>query len=295
MNFVKLSTVVVASSLLSAPSYAAGKPYSPFSVSVSRISTFEADVGDQGQNLQRDTWLLGAKTGIPINRQWSIGLNVNYDKLNFDWAQSNQTLFANNIAPWGDVDRYGAGLSLMYRPNAQWMFMLAPKLQYAYADGASSSNAQSYGVVASGMYRFGNGNLLGLGVAYLNDISEVRTVPYLAVNWQISEQLKLSNPFSAGFSGPAGLELSYQFTDTIDMGFGASKRTQRFLVADDEQTIEIDEWVSFLRAGWAVTDSLMLNGYAGYYFNSEMELNSPEIVEEIDNQTALALALEYKF
>ncbi|MDX1281491.1 DUF6268 family outer membrane beta-barrel protein [Shewanella colwelliana] len=293
-NLLSLSLLLAGLALVPA-SHAASKPYSPFSVSVSRISTGDADIGDSNLQLQRDTWLLGAKASIPLNREWSMSMSASYDKLDYDWGTRGGSLFGNGVTTWPSVDRYSASIGVSYRPNKQWMFLFAPKIQYAYADGTSSSNAQSYGVVASGMYRFENGNMLGLGVAYLNDISEVRTVPYLAVSWQVTENLKLSNPFSAGFSGPAGLELSYQLTDDVDVGIGTSKRTQRFLVKDDETTMEIDEWVSFLRAGWTATSSLSFNGYAGYYFNGELELSDPNSSEQIDNQMALAFAAEYKF
>ncbi|QYK00371.1 DUF6268 family outer membrane beta-barrel protein [Shewanella psychrotolerans] len=293
-NFITLSLMLGWCAYIPV-SQAASKPYSPLSISVSRISSANADVGDGNLQLQRDTWLFGAKTAIPLNRQWSMSFSVNYDQLDYDWGSRAGTILGNNIQTWPSVDRYSASIGLSYRPDKHWMFIFAPKIQYAYADGTSFSDAQSYGVVASGMYRFENGNMLGLGVAYLNDISEVRTVPYLAVNWQITDNLKLGNPFSAGFSGPAGLELSYRLNDSVDFGFGTSKRTQRFLVKNDDTTMEVDEWVSFVRAGWAATSSLLVNGYLGYYFNSELELSEPSITEEMDNQLAFAIAAQYKF
>lgn len=293
-NFITLSLMLTWCAYIPV-SQAASKPYSPFSISVSRISSGDADVGDSNLQLQRDTWLFGAKTAIPLNKQWSMSFGVNYDRLDYDWGNQVGSVFDNNIGTWPSVDRYSASVGLSYRLDKHWMFIFSPKIQYAYADGTSFSNAQSYGVVASGMYRFDNGNMLGFGVAYLNDISEVRTVPYLAVNWQITDNLKLGNPFSAGFSGPAGLELSYRLNDSIDFGVGTSKRTQRFLVKDDDITMEIDELVGFVRAGWAATSSLSLNGYLGYYFNSELELSEPRSTEEIDDQLAFALAAEYKF
>jgi hypothetical protein len=276
---------------------ASGKPaYSPLSISVSGIGTAESDVGEGQHSLQRSSWLFDVNAKIPLSKQWSVGLNLGYGDLNYDWQQDGSSLFDNNVNGWQQVSRYSAGISLIYRLDQNWMFMVAPKIQYAYADTASSSNASSYGVVASGMYRFYNGNLVGLGVAYLNDISEVRTVPFLAVNWQITDSWKLGNPFAAGFTGPAGLELSYRLNPSVDVGFGASKRTQRFLLEGDDTTVEIDEWVSFLRVGWRVTDSIELTGHAGYYFNGELELNKPEVeVESIDAQGALALTAKYKF
>ena len=276
------------------------KGHYPFSISASRIGTAEADVGGGPQSLQRESWLFDAKANYSVNRQWSLGVNLGYADLDYDWGNRGSTLFDGNLSSWQQVQRYSAGLSVSYRPDKHWMFLLAPKLQYASADTASVSDAASYGVVTSAMYRFDNGNLLGVGVAYLNYISEVRTVPYLAVNWRINESWRLGNPFSAGFTGPAGLELSYRLSQSIDFGLGSSKRTQRFLVEDDDVTVEIDEWVSFLRMGWKLNRSLSFNAYAGYYFNGELELSEAPMdsgvrTEEIENQTALALAVEYKF
>ncbi|WP_394392200.1 DUF6268 family outer membrane beta-barrel protein [Shewanella woodyi] len=297
--YMKRAFVVsLLSSVIYVPSASAsGKPsFSPFSVSVSRIDTAEADIGEGQNTLQRSSWLFDANAKLPLNKQWSLGFNLGYGDLNYDWKQDGSSILNRQLQGWQQVRRYSAGVSLSYRLDKHWMFMVAPKLQYAYADTAKSSNASSYGVVASGMYRFGNGNLLGLGVAYLNDISEVRTVPFLAVNWQINDSWRLGNPFAAGFTGPAGLELSYRLSPSVDFGFGASKRTQRFLLEDDDTTVEVDEWVSFLRAGWRVSESVTLTGYAGYYFNGELELNKPQVeVETIDAQGALAIAAEYRF
>ncbi len=273
------------------------KQYPPFSISVSKIFTGEADVGAGDQTLQRDTWIFDAKFIQPLSRQWSLAFNLSYANLDYDWQHAKQAMFDGAVNPWSGLIRYSAGLSVMYRPNKHWVFMMAPKLQYAYADvdGISSRDSMSYGVVATGLYRFSDGNMLGLGVAYLNDISEVRTVPYLAVRWQICDNLKLGNPFSAGFTGPAGLELTYQVSPVFDIGFGTSKRTQRFLVQNEDTTVELDEWVSFLRAGWTVNDSITLNAYAGYYFNGEMELSETKWVETLDNQLSFALAAKYEF
>ena len=291
-------SLVTASSLLASPTLLAQEQQkssyrpSPFTISASRITTGTAEVGEQGNELQRDQWMFDFKTGMPLGKKWFIGAGVGYDNLDYDWRS---TSLKDNTQTWDKIERYRASLSLSYRPNKNWMFIFAPKLQYAYADTASSSNAESYGAVLSGMYRFNSGNMLGFGVAYLNDIDEVRTVPFLAVNWQITDKLKLGNPFSAGFSGPAGLELSYQLSSDWNVGLGTSKRTNRFLIADEKQTAEIEEWVSFARVGWDISRAVSVNAYAGYFFNGELELNPQNTKENIDNQGAAALDVTFKF
>ncbi|MCW3173568.1 DUF6268 family outer membrane beta-barrel protein [Shewanella subflava] len=268
---------------------------SPFELSVARTTTQSADVGDNGNELKRDVWFTKLSAAMPLNKQWMIGANIGYDNLDYGWRVNQQSPLRNSNVPWSSIDQYSAGLSLIYRPDNQWTFLFAPKLQYAYANTASSSNAESYGVVASGMYRFESGNMLGVGVAYLNDITEVRTVPYLAVRWQITDKWVLANPFQAGFSGPAGLELTYELSQNWNFGVGSSRRTESFLIENDDKAIKIEEWVSFLRAGWKISESVSLNAYAGYYFSGDIELSNPELSEDLSNQAAAALAFKVNF
>ncbi|MGL5358539.1 MAG: DUF6268 family outer membrane beta-barrel protein [Shewanella sp.] len=290
--------------LLGASALAADKPpreFKPFKFSVAQISTQGSEVANSQAELQRDSLLLNAAVNIPLNRQWSVGLSLGYDSLDYAWHNVNgmganavSALFGSNGERWEQIERYRGSVSLNYRLDQHWRIMIAPQLQYAYADTASSSNAQSYGVVASAMYAFESGNMLGLGVAYLNDIDEVRTVPYLAMRWQINERLSLANPFKAGFSGPAGLELSYQLHPHWNIGLGNAKRTERFLIKDEDIAVELNEWVTYLRGGWQATASLAVNLYAGYYFNGELEVTRQPGVD-MDNQGAAALDLEFKF
>ncbi|MCU7996567.1 DUF6268 family outer membrane beta-barrel protein [Shewanella glacialipiscicola] len=290
--------------LMSGAVIAADKPSQeskPFRLNISQVSTQSAEVANGNTELQRDSLLLSAGMNMPLDQQWSVGFNVGYDRLNYDWRNISLTgpnnvssLFGSDGQSWDHINRYRAGVSLNYRMDERWSFSLAPQIQYAYADTASADQAQSYGVVASVMYALKSGNMIGFGVAYLNDIDEVRTVPYLAMRWQIDEHWALANPFQAGFSGSAGLELSYKFNPTWNMGFGSSRRTERFLIEDDDTVVETNEWVSYLRGGWQATSALSVNLYAGYYFDSEVEVTNQTALE-IDNQGAVALDIGFKF
>lgn len=290
--------------LISSAAIAADKPsqeYKPFRLSVTQISTQSSEVANGNTELQRDSLLLNAGMNVPLDKQWSLGFRVGYDRLDYDWRNITLT-GATNVAPlfgtdgqnWDHINRYRASVSFNYRMDKHWAFFLAPQIQYAYADTASASQAQSYGIVASAMYAFDSGNMIGFGVAYLNDIDEVRTVPYLAMRWQINENWTLANPFQAGFSGPAGLELSYQFNPDWNIGLGSSRRTERFLIEDDNTAVETNEWVSYLRGGWRATPALTVNLYAGYYFDGELEVTNQAALE-MDNQGAAALDIEFKF
>ncbi|WP_299495035.1 autotransporter outer membrane beta-barrel domain-containing protein [uncultured Shewanella sp.] len=294
MNFTSVAKwSFISTSLFSF--FVAAKPpadFSPFTFSVSRVTTGNADVGNDGNELQRDQWITNFKVKYPLSKKWIIGADFGYDYLDYDWKSPSGE--ATDYA-WDHINRFRAGVSVVYRPDKHWVFMLSPRLQYAYAETASASEAQSYGVVISAMHRFSSGHLFGLGVAYLNDIDEVRTVPFLAFRWQINDAWYLSNPFSVGFSGPGGAELSYLAAPDWEFGLGVSKRTNRFLIGDNENTAEIDEWVSHLRASWKWTPKITISAFAGYFFSGELELNPAGTDETIENQGGAALEARFSF
>ncbi|MCG9697190.1 DUF6268 family outer membrane beta-barrel protein [Shewanella sp. Isolate11] len=265
----------------------------PTSLSLTYITTGEGDIDNTPLHLQQDTLQFDLNTTFPISSRWAVSVGAGYDKLDFDWG--NRGVVLANVSDWSSVERYKANVAVSYVMNKHWMFMVAPTMQYAYAEGTSASNAQSYGLLGTGMLRLSDGSSFGFGLAYLNDINEVRTLPFVMVNWQINDKWRLGNPFAAGFSGPGGVEISYKLTKDIELGAGTAMRTQRFLVRDDDTTMEIKEIVSFLRAGWTATPALTVSGYLGYYFNGELELSDPKTTEDVDNQLALGVSAKYTF
>ncbi len=263
------------------------------SITVAYNNAGNSDIDNSSLHLQQDTWLFSARTSIVLDDRWAVSFSGSYENIDFDWGQRGVVL--SDLQSWSSVERYKASIGVSYMLNDHWTLVAAPIIQYAFADGTSSSNAKSYGLLTSAMWRFDGGSILGLGLAYLNDINEVKTVPYLTVDWHVNDKWRLSNPFVAGFTGSGGLELSYKLTDTVELGVGSSLYTQRFLVRDDETTMEINEIVSFLHARWAVTPSLSLSGYMGYFFNGELELSEHSTKEDIESQMTSGVAVKYMF
>ncbi len=129
--------------------------------------------------------MFDAKATFKLNRQWSLGASIGYDTVDYDWSTASTT---PPTAPWATVKRIRASMNLTYFYDRNWIFTLTPQVKTAYADGLSSSDAYSYGAVTTGMYRFDDNNLLGFGVAYLNDLNEVRSFPFIAVNWNFNDK-----------------------------------------------------------------------------------------------------------
>ncbi|OHY54869.1 hypothetical protein BEH76_00780 [Shewanella algae] len=290
--FILLGAISASTGLL-----AAEAPTSRYTLSLAAIENADTDI-DGGGELGRRSYLLGARGDWQLDERWGLGVSLGYDKLDWDFSAlptNGASDMAFAASQFDSAQRYSASVSLRYTLNRHWSLMLAPQLQYAYSDDVSSSDARSYGVIAGAVHRFDSGNMLGFGVAYLNDISEVRTVPYLLIDWQLSDRWRVGNPFQAGFTGPAGIEFSYRISPEMELGLGSSHRTERILVGENEQTLELTEISSFARLGWQLGQGFNLNAYVGYFINPELELSEPEIKRELDNYLAGAVHLSYRF
>ena len=100
--------------------------------------------------------------------------------------------------------------------------MVSPVGVVGYESGASTGNALQYGAVVAATKDFSPTLSVGLGAAVFRQIYETQTFPFLAIDWQIDKNWKLSNPFAAGPTGPAGLELSYTIDEQWEAGSGAA-------------------------------------------------------------------------
>ncbi|MGL4749078.1 MAG: autotransporter outer membrane beta-barrel domain-containing protein, partial [Shewanella sp.] len=77
--------------------------YKPFKLSVSQISTQSANVANGETELQRDSLLLNAGVTMPLSKQWSVGMRLGYDRLDYDWRNIRLTGANNTAALFSDA------------------------------------------------------------------------------------------------------------------------------------------------------------------------------------------------
>ncbi|RYV02539.1 hypothetical protein SOPP22_08405 [Shewanella sp. OPT22] len=267
-----------------------------FSVTATNIYNGASEFKNDNTELKRDTWMLSADSNFQLAQRWKLGFSFGYENENFDWDIALPTLpISTAIAPWDKVKTVKASVTLSHILDRNWILSATPIIQSSYVDGLSMSDAHSYGIVTSGLYRFESGNMVGVGVAYTNDLNRVRTTPYLAINWKINDNWKLGNPFKSDFSGPAGLELSYQLNRDVSFGIGGTLKRDRFLVNGEDISAEIEETVTFIRASWDITPQFIASVYAGYNSNGTLEYSHNLGKFDLEGHSAGALSLTYKF
>lgn len=149
-----------------------------------------------------------------------------------DWRFDTPTAFGPT-APWGRIDRPSVGVNVSYATSADTAWFVAPQFEWAYESGASASDGLSYGAVFGVTKVFSPTLVMGFGLGVFHQIDDTKYFPFLIVNWQINDKLRLSNPLPAGPAGGAGLELAYAFDSGWELAGGAAYRDYRFRLNED--------------------------------------------------------------
>ncbi|MBY5992918.1 hypothetical protein [Ferrimonas balearica] len=252
--------------------------------------------GDLAQDGSLGDSALGMDLGYStrLGPQWIVGSTVSLNRRYTDF--SRDALFEGQLPSWEHRDRIGLGFNGIYLMDKQWQFILAPRFQWSAAKDASLSDGFSWGVLGGAMYSMSPDLQLGFGLSYLNDVKETKSFPIVLVKWQITERLKLDNPFEPGFAGRAGLELSYRWNPHFELGVGGAYRSDRFAL--EGGAAELEEPVAFGRLSYFPNEDWYLSGIIGY--RTEGELNwepdgAANRKQDVDGRLGFAVSFNWSF
>ncbi len=110
---------------------------------------------------------------------------------------------------------------------------MIPSIEASGESDADLGDSLIYGSIVSAGYRVNPNLLIGTGIGIFSRLEEVSYFPLVFIDWRFTEQLRLSNPFQGGPSGPAGLELSYFLDKSWELACGGAYRSFRFRLNDE--------------------------------------------------------------
>ncbi len=247
-----------------------------FSVTVSPIFQFPAHLGGGGR--------LGI-TGVFVNAdvvkkfhdRFGAGFSFTYDFQAYNF--SGDTGFPVN-KPWQEVQRLGLGLPLFLGLSESWHLLVIPSIQFSGELNADWDEALIYGGSLALVNTADKKRIFGIGLAGYAHLEEIRIFPFLLVKWQLTDRLRLANPFRTGPAGPAGLELSYAMNDQWEVGIGGSYRSYRFRLEaggavphgiGEHKTIPV-----FLRVSCKAAPVLRIDLYGGATFLNKLYLDAAD-------------------
>lgn len=270
-----------------------------FRYSISPLLHTESDLDGGGE---------AGFTGVltTLGRSWMLGpqssfgfqLQADYE----DWRFNDVSGFGG-AEPWGQLARFGLSAPYAFTTSDGWRLSLTPTIEYSGESGADFSDALEYGATVSAARRLGPNLTLGLGLGAFSRIEENSLFPFLIVNWQISERLRLSNPFPAGPAGPAGLEMSYALGGGWEASIGEAYRSYRHRLDRNGPFaggVGENRYVPvYLRVGRELSKTVKLSLYAGAATNATLRVedaNGRRLYQEDQDPAAmLGLSLIGRF
>ena len=224
------------------------------------------------------------------------GVTFNYDYL--DYSFSDPAAFGG-VAPWNVVRRYGVAAPLMFGVSEGWLLTVIPSVDWFRENGADEGESLTWGGVLSATRFFADGNRLGLGVGVFQRLEKTSFFPLLLIDWKISDRWRLTNPLSAGPTGPAGLEIDYRLDGGWSLGLGAAWRTTRFRLSESGPVPngigEERGFPVFLRATRSFGGGIALNLYAGVVTAGQLRVEDPDgnALREVDVDPAPLVGLTF--
>ena len=269
-----------------------------YSFSYTPLYQFETDL-DSGGSFDVSRHYLRFDILRSFNRSLRAGVALSYDLEKWDFNNVANVVGAN---PWSTIHRPGIGVPIIYSFSDSWRFGFTPTVELSGESGAKTSESFTYGGVVSLTHLVNRDLLLGLGLGLFDRLEKTKAFPFIVLNWQINERLRLTNPFRAGPAGPAGLELVYS-PQNWELGIGGAYRSYRFRL-DDTSAVpngvgENEFLASFLRVGRQLGSKLTLDLAAGALFAGELTIedsNGNKLgAEEYDTAPFVALTFAGRF
>jgi hypothetical protein len=282
------------------PTGKADSSLTSFSFSFSPIHQFESDFNHGGSfSVQRYALNFGTSTPLTTSLRAGISLGYDFEK----YAFSGTTAFAG-ANPWSDIHRFSAGLPVSWRMNDSWSLSISPQLEWYGESGVDKwDDAFGYGAVFAVSYRVSPGLTLGAGAGVFSRLEETKGFPFVAIDWKITEDLRLGNPFRTSPAGPAGLELAYRLSEKWEVAAGGAYRSLRFRLDNSGVAPngigEMESTVGYARLTYRMGRDLKLDLYGGAAFNGKMRIadrNGNELgSDDFDTAPMAALSLTLQF
>jgi hypothetical protein len=213
----------------------------------------------------RFNWAGGLASGTMTRQftpQLSIGLVARYEYQS--WNFSDPAAFGN-AAPWKNLNAPGVGVNFTYAWAQDLFVSVIPSVAWTYESGANTSDALTYGAVATVAKAFGPGQVAGIGISAFRRVDKTQALPFLVVNWKLDDKWRVQNPFQAGPAGGAGIEFVYAPDDRWEYAPGLTYRSYRFRLATDNATPSGIGTNSFIPLFLRVTRKLSKDARIDFY------------------------------
>ena len=269
------------------------------SISYASISQFETDLENQGSfDVNRQS--MNVEIMGPISQRITAGLELTAEIE--EWEFTNLSTVAG-ATPWDTLHQYGISLPIFYAFNENWTLGIIPTAQFSGESEAEVNDSLIYGGSVLLNHIYSRDLQLGIGFCAFSQLEETLLAPFLLINWQVNDQLRISNPTVDGPAGPAGLEVVYSPSINWEFAIGGAYRHYRFRLSENNDVsngVGHNEFgIAFLRLQRKLGTLFTLNVYGGALFDGKLSIEDAKgghaTSEEYDLAPMAALKLSCEF
>lgn len=266
--------------------------------SVTAWSQLDADIDGGGETRGYGAFAIGSLTRR-FTPEVTAGVTLRYDQENWRWSGDN----AFGGAPFSRIHRPGIAGTFVYAAGNGIAWTVLPSIQWAYASGANTGDAQNWGAVFAVSKAFSPDLMLGVGAGVFREIGENEVFPILLVDWRLNDRLRLRNTSPAGPSGGAGVELVWTQNERWEFAAGGAWRHFRFRLSSDASVPdgvgEKNAIPLLARATWRPTSATAVDFYAGAAVAGEITLydrdNNEVVSRDFDPAPLFGISLQMRF
>lgn len=298
-TLVALALAGPAAAVLAQPQPATERSPWSFGATLAAARFGESDLSGGGR-VKLEPIGLSLSAAYAPNPATSVGVGLSQVLHRFEFSGTGPVA---SLDPWSDVRLTTLSLPMRFAVDRSWSVSFVPSYQLARASGAERDDSARYGGVLSAAYVAGPRRIVGFGLSYFTGLDDDTVFPIIVVDWAIDDW-RLTNPLSAGPTGPAGLELVRRLDDRWEAGVGGAYRSLRFRLADDAAaapggTASYSGVLGFARVSYRIAPQLSLSLYAGGEFNGELEVYADGgrtvLSQDVGSAPMIGLALSGRF
>lgn len=174
------------------------------------------DLKDTSGGFTVDRWYLSAGVDYGWSLRDSVGILIGAGSSSYEWE--DDTAFGG-AEPWEDIEDSRLSFTGRFGFGDTGSLIVVPSLRQYRESGASSSDSQTYGLLAAAFWRISDTLTIGPGFGVFSRLEDsTRVFPVLAIDWDIGERWSLSTGSGMAASQGPGLTLSYQLNPVWSFG-----------------------------------------------------------------------------
>jgi hypothetical protein len=234
---------------------------------------FTSDVDSNQGEFTLDRVRLNLKGRTKITESWALSYGFKYQFDGYDFSGPG---FFGDAKPWTDIHTVVFDVGAIVKLTDQWRGFFGGQFRFARETDARWSDGFEGGGAFGASYSFNADLTLGAGLGIESQLEDsLLYYPIVVVDWRINDQWSVNTRITSGWGDTAGVQLIYDWTDSIQLALGANYDYQRFRLNDESPTPDgVGHFTAmpvYVRLTWLPRPNIELTAFVGVNISGKLE------------------------